>query len=186
MDDEDGLCMVAQEMLSLTSLHCMEHRGKPVLSSQTSGTTCTMVDVNDEPLLEQLDWAIYDGVLEPGHLLPLKGQHNWFRIMVGAYHLTYKGGRPKDHCPSCTMSSFSTVPTSRHARQQRGVSPLHRSVLQPLAPWTPAVHSSVSVGPQATSSYSVEGTAAATLHHVKEETKIPSMSFMHTMCKQKE
>ena len=83
-DNDDGLCMVAQEMLSLTLLHCMECRGKPMPSSQTSGT-----------------WAVYDGMLELGHLPPLKGQHDWSQI--------YKGGRSKDHCPSCTMSSFSTV-----------------------------------------------------------------------------
>ena len=51
-DDNNGLCIVAQEMLSLTSFHCMEHRGKPMPSSQTSGTTSIMVDVNDELLLE--------------------------------------------------------------------------------------------------------------------------------------
>ena len=51
-DDDDGLCVVAQEMLSLTSLHCTECRGKPMPSSQTSGTASTMVDVNDELLLE--------------------------------------------------------------------------------------------------------------------------------------
>ena len=51
VDDDDRLCMVAQEMLSLALLHCTEHRGKPMPSSQTSGTTSTMVDVNDELLL---------------------------------------------------------------------------------------------------------------------------------------
>ena len=63
VDNDDGLHVVVQEMLSLTSLHCMEHRGKAMPSSQTSGTTSTMVDMNDELLLEQLAWAIYDDVL---------------------------------------------------------------------------------------------------------------------------
>ena len=113
VDDDNRLCVVAQEMLSLASLHCTECRGKPMPSSQTSGTASTMVDVNDELLLEQLAWVIYDGVLELGNLPLLKGQHDWSHIIVGAYCLIYKGGRPKDHY-SCTMSSFSTVPTSRH------------------------------------------------------------------------
>ena len=116
VDDNDGLCMLAQEMLSLASLCCTEHRGKPLPSSQTSSTASTMVDVNDELLLEQLAWAIYDGVLELGHLSLLKGQHDWLQIMAGAHNLIYKGVRPKDHCPSCTTSSFSAVPTSRHTR----------------------------------------------------------------------
>ena len=67
-DDNDGLHMVAQEMLSLTLFHCMECRGKPMPSSQTSGTASSMVDVNDELLLEWLAQAIYDGMLELGHL----------------------------------------------------------------------------------------------------------------------
>ena len=50
--NDNGLCMVAQEMLSITSLCCTECRGKPMPSSQTSGTASTMVDVNDKLLLE--------------------------------------------------------------------------------------------------------------------------------------
>ena len=55
--NDDGLCVAVQEMLSLTSLHCMECRGKPMPSSQTSGTASTMVDLNDELLLEWLAWV---------------------------------------------------------------------------------------------------------------------------------
>ena len=169
MDNDDRLHMVAQEMLSLTSLHCTEHRGKPMPSSQTSSIASTMVDVNDELLLEQLAWAVYDGVLEPGDLPPLMGQHDWLQIMAGAYHLIYRGGGSKDHCPSCTMSSFSAVQTSRCARGRRGVPPPQRPMLQPPAPQMPAVWSAVSVAPRATSSYSAEGAMAVALDHVEEE-----------------
>ena len=52
VDDNDRLHVVAQEKLSLASLNCTECRGKPMPSRQTSGTVFTMVDVNDELLLE--------------------------------------------------------------------------------------------------------------------------------------
>ena len=175
-DDDEGLHVVAQEMLSLTWLCCTEHRGKPMPSSQTSGITSTMVDVNVELLLEQLAWAIYDGVLELGHLPPLMGQHDLSQIMVGAYHLIYRGGWSKNHCPSCTMSSFSAMQTSRHARRWRGMSPLQMSTPQP---WIPLVQTAISVMPRSTSSYSAEGATAAALDHVEEEEEEISFHEFH-------
>ena len=65
-NDPDGQHMVAYEILSFASLHCTEQRAKPIDPCNTRGDASTMVDVDDEKGLEQLAWAIYDGVLLPG------------------------------------------------------------------------------------------------------------------------
>ena len=57
-------------------------------------------------------------------------------------------------------------------------------MLQPLMPWTSVVRSALSVAPRATSSYSVEGAAAAALDHVKEEEEESSFHEPHACCMQ--
>ena len=75
VNDTNGQCVVAHEILSLASLHCTEqqaHRPPHVW-----GTVSTLVDVHDEKGLEQLTWATYDGVLLHGDLPQLQDQYDW-------------------------------------------------------------------------------------------------------------
>ena len=76
-----------------------------------------MVDVNDETGLEQLAWAIYDGVLLPGDPPQLQGEHDWAQIMVGTYHLVFQGEYDYDHCLLCTVASFSVKQAMGRTKQ---------------------------------------------------------------------
>ena len=76
-NDTDGQCIIAHKILSLASSHCTEWQGKPIDPHKTMGTVSTLVDVHDEKGLERLIWAVYDGVLLPGDLPELQGQHDW-------------------------------------------------------------------------------------------------------------
>ena len=67
----------------------------------------TMVDVDDEKVLEQLAWAIDDGVLLPTDPPQLEGRHDWAWIIAGTYHLVFWGEYDYDHCPLCTVASFN-------------------------------------------------------------------------------
>ena len=98
-NDLNGQCVVAYEILLFALLHCMEQRGKPIDPHSTCGDAYTVVDVDDEKALKQLVWAIYDGVLLPGHPPQLWGQHDWAQIMAGTYHLVFWAKHNSDHCP---------------------------------------------------------------------------------------
>ena len=77
VNDINRQCIVAHKIVSLASLHCTEQRGKHIDSCKTRWTVYTWVDVHDEKGLEQLAWAIYDGVILPGDFPELQGEHDW-------------------------------------------------------------------------------------------------------------
>ena len=106
-----------------------------------------MMNVDDEAQLERLRWVVYDGVLLPGDMSPLSGQHLLDRILNGAYKLIFRGEQDSQHCPTCTISLANAEQTLRKARQ----------------PCTPSVKSTVQVAPKAMSSYQNEGSMAASL-----------------------
>ena len=117
----NGQCVVAYEILSFASLHCMEQRGKPINPCKTCRNTSSMVDVDDQKGLERLTWAIYDGVLLPSSPLQLQGRHDWVRIIVGTYHLVFWGEYNYDHCPPCNAASFNAKQAMRRPSSNAGV-----------------------------------------------------------------
>ena len=82
----------------------------------TSGQASTMMDMNDEPSLERLVWAVYNGVLLLGPMSMLSEQHSLSRILKGAYTLIYRGDKSSDHCSSCTTGSVNVEWESGRAR----------------------------------------------------------------------
>ena len=155
VNDTDGQCIVAHKILSLASLHCTEWQGKPIDPHKTMGTVSSLVDVHDEKGLERLTWAVYDGVLLPGDLLELHGQHNWVQIIMGTYRLVYRGNRDSEHCPLCTSMSFDAIQAAKRAVLQHRHTSLLRATPPPGTPRIPALQST----------YSAKGSMAASLDH---------------------
>ena len=121
------------------------------------GTASTLADVHDKKGLKWFTWAIYDGMLLPGDLLELQGQHDWVEIIAGTYCLMYRGNRDSEHCPPCTSTSFDVTQAARRATLQHGPAPPSRAMPPPRTPRTPYLRSTVNVPPRAASSYSAEG-----------------------------
>ena len=119
-----------------------------------SGSASTLMDVNDELSIERLVWVVYDGVLLPGKMPKLSGQHSWSQIIMGTFTLIYKGKKNCDHCHTCTTTSSNALQASRKAR-------------------TPTLQSEVKVTPRVTSSYSGGGGMAASLNHYSEDGDHP-------------
>ena len=59
-----------------------------------------MMDVNDELGIERLARAVYDGVLIPGEMPQLSGQHAMSCIITGMFSLIYKETRVVNTAPS--------------------------------------------------------------------------------------
>ena len=152
-NDIDGQCVVAHEILSLASLHCMVWWGKPIDPCKTRGTVSTLLDVHGEKGLEQLTWAVYDGVLLTGDLPELQGQHNWVQIITGTNHLMYRGNRDSEHWPHAPPHHLMLHRLQEGPHYNTGT--LH--TLPPGTPRTPALWSTVNVPPRSTSFYSAEG-----------------------------
>ena len=137
------------------------------------------MDVDNEKGLEQLTWAIYDGVLLPGDHPELQGQNDWVQIIAGTYCLLFRGDSDFDHYPPCTTTSFDATQAARRATQQHGHTLLSRAMPLPRAPRAPALQSTVNV-PCRPASSSAEGAVAASLdHHGEEEEDGPFHQF-HT------
>ena len=78
--------------------------GKPIDPHMTMGVMSTMMDVDDEAYLERLVWAVYNGVLLPGDMPPLSGQHSLDRILSGTCRLIYRRDQDCQHCHASTIS----------------------------------------------------------------------------------
>ena len=132
-NDIDGQFMVAYNILLFVWLHCMEWQGKPTDPHHTSGDASTLVDEDDEKGLNQLAWAVYDGLLLPGDPPKLQGWHAWVWIIVGTHHLVFKANSDSNHCPPCTAMSFDAKQATRRAAQQSGHAPPSKPMLLPKA-----------------------------------------------------
>ena len=93
---------------------------------------------------------VYNGVLLPGDMSPLSGQHSLDWILSGMYSLIYRGKRDSEHC---TISSTNTEQVLKKARQ----------------PCAPSVKSTVQVAPRVASLYWGERDIAASLDYPMEE-----------------
>ena len=87
----DRQCIVAHKILSLASLCCrVARQAHRPPQAQGDGIYFGGARV--------ACWAIYDGVLLPGDLPELQGQHNWVQIIAGTDRLMYRGDRDSAHC----------------------------------------------------------------------------------------
>ena len=125
-----------------------------------------------------LVWAIYDGLLLPGDLPELQGQHDWAQIIAGTYYLVYRGNQDSEHYPLCTSVSFDATQAARRAALEHGHAPPSRATPPSRTPRTPTLHSTVNVLPRAASSYSAEGAMAASLDHHSDDDEDGPFSSM--------
>ena len=62
-------------------------------------------------------WAVYNGVLLPGDMHPLSGQHSLDRILSSMYRLSYRRKQDSEHCPTSTISSANAKQALKEAKQ---------------------------------------------------------------------
>ena len=114
-----GQCIVADKILALASLHCMEWHGSDKKCCNTLSDAYPLVDLNDMDGPERLAWAMYNGVFIPGNPSRLTSHHDWSRIIAGmTLHLIYHGKTVGEHCPPCTVASFNAECAMRLTQQQ--------------------------------------------------------------------
>ena len=97
---------------------------------------------------------------------------------MGTYRLMYRSNRDSEHCLPCTSMSFDATQAAKRAVLQHRHAPLLRATPPSGTPRTPALQSTVNMLPRAASSYSAEGSVAASLdHHSYEEEDGPFHQF---------
>ena len=118
-NDVNGQRVVAYEILTVVSLHCMEWHGCAKKHYNTLGDTYPLVDLTDMDDLELLAWAVYDIVFIPGDPPILTRHHDWLCIITGTtLHLIFHGKTAGEHCPPCTVASFNTKQAMRLTKEQ--------------------------------------------------------------------
>ena len=100
----DEKLVVAYGILSLTALHCTEHRewvektGRP--------DSLPLVNLKDTHHLECLTWAVYDGALLVGSHPELPRECQWCTVLAGIFKHIYKGCSEMVHCQPYTLASW--------------------------------------------------------------------------------
>ena len=100
----DEKLVVAYEILSLTALHCTEHRGWVEKSGMLHAMP--LVNLNDTCHLEHLALAVYNGALHVGNHPELPGECQWCTVLAGIFKHIYKGHNETAHCPPYTLVSW--------------------------------------------------------------------------------
>ena len=107
-NDLDRQCVIAYQILAFTLFHCMECCGGHKKCSRTHGEAYLRMDLNDVDGLEQLAWAVYNGVFLPKDLSTLPECHDWKQKIAGTIlHLIFWGKMAGEHCPLCTVASHN-------------------------------------------------------------------------------
>ena len=81
-NDVDEQCIVAYEILTLASLCCMEWCSCAKKCCNTLSDAYPLVDLTDVDDLEDLAWAVYDGIFIPGDPPILTGHHDGLHIIT--------------------------------------------------------------------------------------------------------
>ena len=184
-NDVDGQCVVAYKILALVSLCCTEqHSCTKKCCNSLSNMYPLVVDLTDVDDLEQLAWAVYDGVFVLGDPPILTGHHDWSCIITGmTLHLIFHNKTRGKHCPPCTVASFNAKQATRLTKEQ-GLQLLDKrrrpqAALATEVPKTLAIRSVVNVPPQAAPSCSMEGVPTTSLDHNEEEEEEESFHQFH-------
>ena len=172
VNDMDGQCIVAYEILMVASLCCTEQCGSQKKECNTLGAAYPRVNLSDINGLEHLTWAVYDGVYMTGDLLALTDYHDWECIITGTtLCLIFCGKTNSKHCKPSTIAFLNAEQAMKLAQQQGLLQPgKRRSWATPAAAAgrTPTVLSVVNVPPQAVSSYSKGGVQATSLDYKED------------------
>ena len=119
VNDADGQCVVAYEILMVALLHCTEWHGSQKKECNTLGAAYPGVNLSDVNGLECLAWAVYDGVYVPGNPLALTGYHDWEHIIAGTtLHLIFCGKTNIEHCKPSTIASLNAEQATKLVQQQ--------------------------------------------------------------------
>ena len=118
-DDFDAQCIVMWEILHITQHHCTEWRTGGKAKGQTLGYAYPHIDFQDVAVLDQLAWAIYDGVFIPGRVPDMLGYQDWDRIAVGTLvPLIYQGEMVWDHCSPTTIAGVNVQRATELVKEQ--------------------------------------------------------------------
>ena len=118
VNDTDGQCIVACEILTVASLHCMEWHGSQK-ECNTLGATYPRVNLSDVNGLEHLALAVYNEVYIPGDPPALTGYHDWEHIIAGTtLCLIFHGKTNGEHCKPSTIASLNAEQAMKLTQQQ--------------------------------------------------------------------
>ena len=117
-DDVDACSITMWEILNVAQHHCTEQRGGGKPKGHTLGDAYPHVNLQDLAGLEQLAWAVYDGMSAPGPLPEMLGCHDWDCMLAGTViPLIYHGKTPYVHYAPCMIAAADVQRATKLARK---------------------------------------------------------------------